>query len=186
MVVSGFAKTLLSLHPCAYLAVTLCDGSGAGVCTMRRKSKGHLLPRTQLKCLCDLFSECRNFAPEAAAGRLAVPTAPKEGSEDPRNHPVSCHRQQEMPGRRVPKSTKTRTVLSTGGQASAVTQGKLQGVGAKLPSRGTALPCFLSTALISFLTPLNFWFSYGKDNVFHHIIMHCVGKGLPLSSWHSK
>lgn len=106
MAVSGFAKTLLFFAPmCASSPILLCDGTGAGTRTTRRKSKGHLLPRTQLKRLGGLFPECHNFAPEAAAGRIVVSTAPKEGSEDHRNRPTSCpgRGQQQMPERTVPK-----------------------------------------------------------------------------------
>lgn len=104
--VSGFAKTLVFLAPmCTFSPVLLCDGTGAGTHTTRRKSKGHLLPRTQLKHLGDLFPESPSFAPEAAAGRLAACTAPKEGGEGHRNCLTSCPScgQQQMPGTRVPE-----------------------------------------------------------------------------------
>lgn len=91
MVVSGFAKTLLFFAPmCTFSPILLCDGTGAGTHSARRKMKGHLLPRTYLKHLGGLFPDRRNFAPEAAAGRLAVYTAPKEGGKDGRNCTMSC------------------------------------------------------------------------------------------------
>jgi len=102
----GFAKTLLFFAPmCAFSPVLLCDGTGTGTHTTRRRSKGYLLLRTQIEHLGGLFPECINFAPAAAAGRLAVFTAPKDSGEDHRNHPMSCpsRGQQQIPGRKLPK-----------------------------------------------------------------------------------